>query len=193
MIKAMNITEKSKKYAEGKAIDAISAAIEKAYADGYNDGLKHYENERLESIVDGVEYIDLKLTSETKWASGYLKEKASLGWFADEDASKLNLPTKEDFEELCKECAIDNYLYTNNKGIMFTGKNGKKIEIPYIKAIHVTDDNVNDSIAFWLKNEGEDTQKEYARVNSSRKVLDVKTFMGYKLPVLLVLKKDKCK
>ena len=182
MIKAMNITEKSKKYAEGKAIDAISAAIEKAYADGYNDGLKHYENERLESIVDGVEYIDLKLTSETKWASGYLKEKASLGWFA-----------YESFEELCKECAIDNYLYTNNKGIMFTGKNGKKIEIPYIKAIHVTDDNVNDSIAFWLKNEGEDTQKEYARVNSSRKVLDVKTFMGYKLPVLLVLKKDKCK
>ena len=193
MIKAMNITEKSKEYAEGKAIDAISAAIEQAYVDGYNDGLKHYENERLESIVDGVEYIDLKLTSETKWASGYLKEKASLGWFAYEDASKLNLPTKEDFEELCKECAIDNYLYTNNKGIMFTGKNGKKIEIPYIKAIHVTDDNVNDSIAFWLKNEGEDTQKEYARVNSSRKVLDVKTFMGYKLPVLLVLKKDKCK
>ena len=188
MIKAMNITEKSKEYAEGKAIDAISAAIEQAYVDGYNDGLKHYENERLESIVDGVEYIDLKLTSETKWASGYLKEKASLGWFAYEDASKLNLPTKEDFEELCKECAIDNYLYTNNKGIMFTGKNGKKIEIPYIKAIHVTDDNVNDSIAFWLKNEGEDTQKEYARVNSSRKVLDVKTFMGYKLPVLLVLK-----
>ena len=30
--------------------------------------------------------------------------------------------------------------------------------------------------------------KEYARVNSSRKVLDVRTFMGYKLPVLLVLK-----
>lgn len=187
----MDIKEKAKKYAEGKAIDAISAAIEQAYVDGYNDGLKHYENERLESIVDGVEYIDLKLTSGTKWASGYLKEKASLGCFAYEDASKLNLPTKEDFEELCKECAIDNYLYTNNKGIMFTGKNGEKIEIPYIKAIHVTDDNLIESIAFWLKNEGEDTQKEYAKVNSSRKVLDVKTFMGYKLPVLLVLKKDK--
>ncbi len=187
MIKAMNITEKSKEYAEGKAIDAISAAIEQAYVDGYNDGLKHYENERLESIVDGVEYIDLKLTSGTKWASGYLKEKASLGWFAYEDASKLNLPTKEDFEELCKECVIDFKNYTHNKCIRFTGKNGKIIELPCVKV----DDNVYDSISFWLKNEGEDTQKEYARVNSTRKVLDVKTFMGYKLPVLLVLKKDK--
>ena len=184
----MDIKEKAKKYAEGKAIDAISAAIEQAYVDGYNDGLKHYENERLESIVDGVEYIDMELPSGTKWASSYLVEKGNWAMFAYNEASKLSIPTKEDFEELCKECAIDNYLYTNNKGIMFTGKNGKKIEIPYIKAIHVTDDNVNDSIAFWLKNEGEDTQKEYARVNSSRKVLDVKTFMGYKLPVLLVLK-----
>lgn len=184
----MDISEKAKKYAEGKAIDAISAAIEQAYADGYYDGLKHYENERLESIVDGVEYIDLKLTSGTKWASGYLKEKASLGWFAYEDASKLNLPTKEDFEELCKECAIDNYLYTNNKGIMFTGKNGKKIEIPYIKAEHVTDDNVISSISFWLKNDGDNIQKTYARVNEHKKILDMKTFMGYKLPVLLVRK-----
>ena len=183
----MDISEKAKKYAEGKAIDAISAAIEQAYVDGYNDGLKHYENERLESIVDGVEYIDLKLTSGTKWASGYLKEKASLGWFAYEDASKLNLPTKEDFEELCKECAIDFYNYTHNKCIRFTGKNGEIIELLCVKV----DDNVYDSVSFWLKNEGEDTQKEYARVNSSRKVLDVKTFMGYKLPVLLVLKKDK--
>lgn len=187
----MDISEKAKKYAEGKAIDAISAAIEKAYEDGYNDGLKHYENERLESIVDGVVYIDLELPSGTKWASSYLVEKGNWAMFAYNEASKLSIPTKEDFEELCKECAIDNYLYTNNKGIMFTGKNGKKIEIPYIKANHVTDDNVIESIAFWLKNEGEDTQKEYARVNSTRKVLDVKTFMGYKLPVLLVLKKDK--
>lgn len=183
----MDISEKAKKYAEGKAIDAISAAIEKAYEDGYNDGLKHYENERLESIVDGVVYIDLELPSGTKWASSYLVEKGNWAMFAYNEASKLSIPTKEDFEELCKECAIDFYNYTHNKCIRFTGKNGEIIELLCVKV----DDNVYDSISFWLKNEGEDTQKEYARVNSSRKVLDVKTFMGYKLPVLLVLKKDK--
>ena len=187
----MDIKEKGKEYAKGKALDAISAAIEKAYVDGYNDGLKHYENERLESFVDGVEYKDLELPSGTKWASGYLKDNGSIGMFAYEEASKFHLPTKADFEELCRECVIDNYNYTNNKGLMFTGKNGEYLEIPYIKVRHVTEDNVNDSISFWLKNEGEDSQKKYARVNNSKKVLDVKTFMGYKLPVLLVLKKDK--
>jgi hypothetical protein len=54
----MNITERSKEYAKGKALDAITAAIEQAYADGYNDGLKHLENEKLEAIKDGVEYVD---------------------------------------------------------------------------------------------------------------------------------------
>ena len=76
----MDIKEKAKMYAEGKAIDAISAAIEQAYTDGYNEGLKHYENEKLESIVDGVEYKDLMLSSGTKWATAYLKMECSLIW-----------------------------------------------------------------------------------------------------------------
>lgn len=189
----MEVSEKAKEYAKGKALDAISAAIEQAYTDGYNEGLKHYENEKLESIVDGVEYKDLMLSSGTKWASGYLKDKNLVGMFSYLEACKYSLPSKEDFEELRRECAIDNYLYTNNKGIRFTGKNGEKIEIPYISVDNVTDDNINDSIAFWLRNEGEDSQKEYARGFVYKTFPESKTFMGYKMPVLLVLKKDKCK
>jgi hypothetical protein len=68
----MDILEKSKEYAKGKAIDAITAAIEQAYADGYKDGLEHYENERLDSIVDGIEYKDLNLPTGTRWASCYV-------------------------------------------------------------------------------------------------------------------------
>ena len=86
----MEISEKAKKYAEGKAVDAISAAIEKAYIDGYNDGLKHYENERLESFIDGIVYKDLKLPSGTKWASGYVKDKGFIGKFSYEEACKQN-------------------------------------------------------------------------------------------------------
>lgn len=187
----MDIKEKAKEYAKGKAIDAISAAIEQAYLDGYNEGLKHYENEKLESIVDGVEYKDLMLSSGTKWASGYLKDNGLIGMFSYLDACKFNIPTKEDFEELCRECVIDNYLYTKNNGIKFTGKNGEKIEMPFIKVANVTDDNVIESVAFWLRNDGEDTKKIYARVFSSKTTPDSKTFMGYKMPVLLVMKKGK--
>lgn len=69
----MNIKEKSKLYAEGKALEAISTAIEQAYEAGYHDGLKHYENERLEAIKDGVEYVDLGLPSGTMWSSCCIK------------------------------------------------------------------------------------------------------------------------
>lgn len=35
----MNITEKAKEYADGKAFSAITTAIEEAYAASYKDGL----------------------------------------------------------------------------------------------------------------------------------------------------------
>lgn len=69
----MNIKEKSKLYAEEKALEAISTAIEQAYEAGYHDGLKHCENERLEVIKDGVEYVDLGLPSGTMWSSCCIK------------------------------------------------------------------------------------------------------------------------
>lgn len=188
----MDIKEKSREYAEGKAVEAISAAIEKAYFDGYNDGLKHYENERLESFVDGVEYKDLMLESGTMWAAGYVRDNGLIGLFSYIEASKFNLPTKEDFEELCRDCAIDNYLYTNNHGIKFSGKNGEKIELPFIKVDGITSDlGMPQYIAFWLKDEGDNPQKMYARVNDQKKIIDSQVFMGYKLPVLLVRKVKK--
>lgn len=187
----MDISEKAKKYAEGKAIDALSAAIEQAYLDGYNDGLKHYENERLESIVDGVEYKDLKLPSGTKWASCYLKDKDLIGKFPYEEAAKFNLPTKEDYEELLNNCAKDYYLTKGNRGIKFTGKNGEWIIIPYVNIEEISNFDIVDYFAFWLKNEGDESLKIYARMQKTDKYEIPQLFMGYKLPVLLVLKKDK--
>jgi len=89
----MDITEKAKEYAQGKALEAISSAIEQAYADGYNAGLNHIENEKLEAIKDGVEYVDLKLKSDTLWSLKYIKDQGFFNKMAYMDASKLNLPT----------------------------------------------------------------------------------------------------
>ena len=50
----MDILEKAKVYAEENAIKGINALVEQAYLDGYNDGLKHHENEKLALIKDGV-------------------------------------------------------------------------------------------------------------------------------------------
>lgn len=188
----MNITEKSKEYAKGKALEAISAAIEQAYTDGYNDGMQHREAAIREAIVDGVEYIDLDLPNGKMWSSSYIKDKDLFKVLPYIEASKLNIPTKEDFEELCAYCAKDYYLTTNVRGIQFTGRNGEKIIIPYYKIKEKADEEYVDHFSFWIKDD-EDTPRRYNAYSTSRKEGIVgfvsKIFMGYKLPIMLVKQK----
>ena len=74
------IEDKAKEYAEGKALSAMTSAIEQAYIDGYNagfqDGLNH-QKPPIE-VIDGVEYVDLGLPSGTKWSKTYFYDKGVL-------------------------------------------------------------------------------------------------------------------
>ena len=58
----MNITDKSKEYAEGKALSAITSAIEDAYAagyqEGYEDGYANREKPETPSKYNNVSYIN---------------------------------------------------------------------------------------------------------------------------------------
>lgn len=185
----MNIIEKSKEYAKGKAFEAMTAAIEQAYADGYNDGMRHKENLILESIVDGVEYVDLDLPSRKMWSKTYVKDKDIYSLMPYIEASKLNIPTKEDFDELCAYCAIDCSNVNKSEGIRFTGKNGKTLIIPYLHVEEIKYDNYRLHFHFWLKDDEEIENKNYAYndVKDDNIVGNVaKIFMGYKLPVMLV-------
>ena len=185
----MSITEKSKEYAKGKAFEAMTAAIEQAYADGYNDGMQHRENLILESIVDGVEYVDLQLPTGKMWSSTYVKDKDLYSQLPYIEASKLNIPTKADLEELFTYCAKDYNIVKNEEGIRFTGKNGQKIIIPYYDIREIYHYDAKEHFHFWLKDEEEGTNKNYA-YNSVKNTYIIgevaKIFMGYKLPVMLV-------
>lgn len=183
----MNIIEKSKEYAKGKALEAISTAIEQAYEAGYNDGLRHRENQLLESMEEDVEYKDLALPSGTLWSSTYIEDKNFKTKFLPYlKASKLSLPTKEQFEELFSSCAIE----TKKRGIRFTGVNGQEIELSFVHVYEISKDLGNQYIVFWLKDDEEKPEKAIARVNSSGKIIETKFFMGYKLPVMLVKSKE---
>ena len=184
----MDINVLAKQYAEGKALEAISTAIEQAYINGYNDGMQHREKLILESIVDGVEYVDLDLPSHKMWSSSYVKDKDLYSLLPYFEASKLHIPTKEDFEELCAKCVMDYYLTKNVKGIQFTGINGNKIIIPYYKIKEKADEEYVDHFSFWIRDDNDSTTKSSA-FNTSRE--DIvgwigKTYMGYKLPIMLV-------
>lgn len=184
----MNITERAKEYANGKALDAITSAIEKAYADGYNDGIRFIENQKLETAENGIMYVDLGLPSGTLWSSEYLINKAGIAKFPYMEASKLSIPTKEQFEELCKKCYISYHLTNDKCGIMFTGKNGKSILLRYSRIDEMTE-NRKDSYYFWIKDEEDSEEKICAFLLEGEKpevAYIHNIFMGLKAPVMLV-------
>ena len=186
----MNITEKSKEYAKGKALEAITTAIEQAYADGYNDGLKHLEKEKLEAMKDGVEYVDLGLPSGTLWSSNYIKKtNSNKGCLPYLEASKLNLPTKEQFEELCRECFSSYANTTKYHGIKFTGTNGESIVIEYFTCNELANLDTKNVFNFWLKDDDNSNERLSANIKiENNKAIPIfeKIYMGLKLPVMLV-------
>lgn len=187
----MNITEKSKQYAEGKAFNAITAAIEQAYADGYNEGYADgYENrEKPEGPIkyNNVSYIDLDLPSGTRWATNYLtKASGEIELLSFYDAKAFNIPTLKQFQEL-----LDNteQLMTVKNGQLVTEFvsvcNKARFWLPngcydYSKAF------INkDSYMFWLK-----FSEAIYTLGPTVHTKDNRTSF-YSMPVVLVSKFDK--
>ena len=192
----MDINEKAKLYAEGKALDAITSAIENAYAEGYKDGYKDcIAKAGIEppvEIVDGITYVDLGLPSGKKWSFGCLLDKSSRfrehAKFTYEEASKLNIPTKEDYLELIKFCEMipkknhDNQLY---KWDFLGKKNGKYIEVYRTNADRASSVKEYESFVFWLRDNNPEGDERLCADGSSKDLLG-KVCMGYKLPIMLV-------
>jgi hypothetical protein len=190
----MDVNERSKEYAEGKALSAINAAIEQAYIDGYNDGLKHLELEKLEAIKEGVEYVDLNLKSGTLWSSSYVKDEIGvIRRMPFMEASQLSIPTEEDYRELFKECMIRFVCQKDYHGVVFTGINGKSIFIEYTSNDGGDWSRGGDeSFRFWLNKNGvKDNEKETASIRNTNQGASLELydkFMGLHLPVMLVKK-----
>lgn len=194
----MNIIERGKKYAEGKALSALNAAIEQAYIDGYNDGLKHLENEKLEAMKEGVEYVDLGLKSGTLWSSRYVNDSyTSQNRLPYIEALKLNIPTKEQFEELCRECFVSYIIEKNFHGIQFLGKNGNSIVIQSVCISEIDSSQNSNYFRFWIKDiDGDGGSQAYAAwadgiANNNKIMSQCKLlFEGLHLPIMLVKNKQ---
>lgn len=188
----MEINERGKKYAEGKALSALNAAIEQAYIDGYNDGLKHLENEKLEAMKEGVEYVDLGLPSGTLWSSVCVKTgSGEIQRLSYLEATKLSIPTKEQYNELFCNC-FHNYYYnqsSNPKGYVFTGINGNTIKVDFVVINQIS---TFEGLYFWLKDDEDSNERfsaHYKIETNKATPIFKKVFMGLKLPVMLVKNK----
>ena len=157
----MNVQEKSKEYAKGKALDAITAAIEQAYTDGYEAGFNagasanNTDNNGV-VLIDGIEFVDLGLPSKALWAKEYLKDRNNnilrLNYY---EAEKLCvIPSKDQFDELDRCCKKE--LITNKDGQVRTIRyrsleNNAYIDLSYTYGIINKSVSLLDSFAFWLK------------------------------------------
>jgi hypothetical protein len=181
----MNLSEKAKEYASGKGADAITAAIEQAYINGYNAGYEDCKaNIKPEIVEDEVEYVDLGLPSGTLWSNGCKtnKEKAYL-YFSYDDAAKHNIPTKEQYQELIVNCEIIPITNSNGyvRGYKYLGRSGISISI-FLTDLIPENKKGNRALRYWLRDEDEGNTRlcAFDRIQTDR------VFMGYKLPIMLV-------
>lgn len=146
----MELIDKAKNYVAQKAEEMLTAAIERAYMDGYRDGYKDRGDEIPIILSDGsAEYVDLGLPSGTLWSTDYVKEKENILYLPYCEAKKYSIPTKEQWEELYKSCYWD---YKADEGIFLgKGPNGKIISFTPSGYYKIDNNTVfSDYAYFWI-------------------------------------------
>ena len=186
----MDIKEKAQQYAQNKVQQVLNDAIADAYMEGYRQGLKD-SDAHVPAVANDdpdVEFVDLGLPSGTLWAKDYLRKDGEIVYLPYLEAKKYKLPTKEQFDELIKTCRIDNYINKYNVyfGKIFIGLNGNTIQINKQGFYKGDKKEGTYSCQFWLQNkESKDTNKIISFLYETSSSTST-SFMGYKLPVLLV-------
>lgn len=183
----MDIQERAKGYAEGKGLDLLKAAFERAYMDGYEEGYRVAENNNVNEVIEGVEYVDLGLPSGTKWANGYLSnDEPKTIHLTYEEADKLNIPTKDQVDELVSNCKKQHLIYKGTiYGYRMLGKNGNYVSFYNASIITAGISTNAHRPVFWLRNDSvEDLNRSCVDFNNYDYLGS--EFMGNKLPVVLV-------
>ena len=177
----MDITEKAKAYAEGKALSAINTAIEEAYATGYKDGFYdgNASNEKIfiNELKTNMEFVDLGLPDKTKWAKDYLRdENGRILYLTFDEASKYCIPTVGQYWDLFHNSDGLSKGFDQDGICHILGRNGNYLNLNVDSIIH------GKFPVFWLNSEESDAYRRYAEGPKTKKM-----FMGKKMPVILVL------
>lgn len=185
----MDITEKAKNYAEGKAIVALEQLIADAYADGYKAGYQDRDDEIPAEFKqdEDVEFVDLDLPSGTKWAKDFLRnEHGHMLYLPYREAKKYSLPTLEQLKELYEHCKT-GYVGFDRKSFIFLSRTGEKISLSGGDVL--TESKIlgnKGALIFWLNEAENDDHEMLSCYTLGANIQAMHFFIGYKLPVLLV-------
>lgn len=180
----MELTEKSEKYAAGKANAAIDKAIAQAYADGYRDGYIDREKEIPVDLRNNkTEYVDLGLPSGTLWAKDYERANGKSHYFPFGQAKNYSIPTIEQWDELRNQCEWVN----NDNGFTCIGINGNAIFFDFTGYIKVSQQITDPGTAkFWIYSDGNECKAACLSCGSQVTKSTNPFFSGFKLPIRLI-------
>lgn len=165
----MNKETLAKEYAHRIAGDLIEKALEAAYLEGFEAGKRSLVLDTVE--IDGITYYDLGLSSGTLWSEPLINSKEKLSFSVGAtylQANELEIPTREDVEELIRETPY-------SRGFRF--RTDGKIHQFY-------------QCRFWMKDSRKEGNNKALIFNSKTGKIE-ETFIGDKLSVVLVKRPEK--
>lgn len=204
----MNVLEQAKKFAEGKANQAITKAIADAYIEGYRAGYKDREEEIPMDFRDKkTEYVDMGLPSRTLWSADYEHKQGedSYLYLPYGKAEYFKLPTKEQWDELFTLCKWEHVFKQGDylsqlgnfeqiyNGVNCVGPNGQVLS--FKTTGRITTSSIRDirAIFFWQKDDCDSSTKcaihifqSYNLISATADIEVSNAFIGYKLPIRLV-------
>ena len=192
-----NLREKASNYAEENVINVLKEAFAKVYADGYCDGYKDCKEEiPVDLRGTKTEYVDLGLPSGTLWSMDYEREGEDILFQPQVDTEYLNIPTREQWEELVDVCKWEYDKSGSFREAYCIGPNGKILMFCLTGMVHVNKKEEEGRAYFWISEEKDGNEKSAVCIYdvhqngfnyTDKGVKNI--FSGYKLPVRLVKSK----
>lgn len=188
----MDIKQKANEYAQGKVTSALEQMIADAYTAGYTDGYQDRDNEiEVDLPKPDPEFVDLSLPSGTLWAADYLRdEEGNILYLTYNEAKKYNLPTEEQVKELFS-LPHSNLIKYYDLHIDFLSPDGINFTVTahWYRGVEHKDNTFD--LLLWLNSETivNNTARTAGMVRGNDYFQVTGTFIGYRLPVLVVKKK----
>ena len=200
-----NLNERAANYAAEKVNELLAKAIAQAYKDGYNNGYKECADDHDIDLYEDVDFVDLDLPSGLLWSSRYrMGEENKPLYLTYEEASTMDIPTEEQFNELVENCNWSHimghvcrggYSFREPIGKCCDSVNGERISFHQEGMKYIGSGYAPYVIYFWIRDDVDEAEKKSVFIDSGLQyekfIIKIKKVNAStaKMPVMLVRNK----
>ena len=200
-----NLNERAANYAAEKVNELLAKAIAQAYKDGYNNGYKECADDYDIDLYEDVDFVDLDLPSGLLWSSRYrMGEENKPLYLTYEEASTMDIPTEEQFNELVENCNWSHimghvcrggYSFREPIGKCCNSVNRERISFHQEGMKYIGSGYTPYGIYFWIRDDVDEAEKKSVFIESGlqneKPIIKIKKVDAStaKMPVMLVRNK----